>query len=203
MNITTNTLSCDAARRAILLADSGELTASDGDALDSHLQTCDSCTEYRRQLGQALKILGTGSSGRGVSATTMAALRAEVWSSSGRRHSFRVAARRALTSAACIVVAISGWWLMREPRGAAHAPQAMASLVNVAVGLADGGGVQPDNKTATPHNDFNDLACQLIILEDLADDPHGLEFMELGDEEMTPTDLQSHSSCEPPSKRCA
>ncbi|MFC1452823.1 hypothetical protein ACFLSJ_05700 [Verrucomicrobiota bacterium] len=191
-------MKCETAERDILLAGTGELRGSGRDELESHLESCPRCRQYR----QGVFHLGTAARehlrAEGPDRSVLAAIRA----AAEERHTGRVffpgwPVARTLAYAAALALLVGvGVSLLPEPRtdriGAIHDIMVMVSEEE------DSGAEReaPDEPT------LRALADQLLIMEGLAEDDLFEESaIPALREELPSTGLRSRSSSAPGRRR--
>ena len=185
-------MNCQDTERAILLAETGELSDRKQRTLDDHLSTCPACASYRqnarRLMDSAKESLPAGE----PSPVVMARIRAAAAARPAAGFSlFRQPALRALAYAAALAVLAGGWLLWSSAPQKTEAPVASGSrgalpglrdLVALALETTPPSAAEAAEKSPGEH-ELRALAKELLILEGLAED----EGAEMAGEETTPT----------------
>jgi hypothetical protein len=191
-------MNCQNAERAILLAETGELSDRKLRELDGHLATCAACAQYRRSARGIVASARESRPAAEPSPTVMTRIRAAAAQRPVSRFVlFRQPVVQVLAYAAALAVLAGGWFVFFPGSSPKAAPLNVFSTIMHATAETTPAAVDARGNAAR-ELEVRTLARELLTMEGLVDE----EVVEMeapdaeatSDEELSPTVLRGRSS---------
>ena len=186
-------MNCDKWKMQILLAETGELSGDEQEAIDKHLASCDDCRSYLADSKSIVAAAGEALPNPAPSAAVMASIRARARDHiSPKTLSLSVHTMRIMAYAAALTLIVGGLYFINSRN---HDFRADTFSAIISATTSD------DDSMDVAYSAEDELAEQLLQLEgfNTEDSFIDLEFSEL---EPLTTDLQSRNSPEHPQEKC-
>jgi hypothetical protein len=185
-------MKCSDFEQAILLSSSGELQEADTMKLEEHVGDCESCRAYRADLGSTSSAFASVHVPEPSPGIVEGIIKAgEISRGRGRLVMFPFPVRRALASAACLMIIAGGVFMMQDSEQD-DGMNELSSIISL---------VSEDQSDLECEDALCLLAEQLLTLQGFNDPDEFIE-LEYPDEEPLPTALQLRNTREPLLRRC-
>ena len=189
-------MTCERWRSMALLADSGELTPRRRELLESHLQSCEACRQFRDGIAPATRrfraALPAGEP-RPATVKVIAAAAEARQQPSTVMLTFRRPAVQMLACAAALLVVAGGAWMLSHGRQAGRIDdlQTIVAMLHEETAPAEATDGAEQTDTANSDDELRQLAHELLVLQGLEPDDFGdLDFLD-EEPEATPRPLSA------------